>query len=406
MLESVICPSCSTRYGLRPERIHIGIRRACCFKCGSCFPIEINVSKLLEKDEAPLSLAAPTSQFFEPEAAPLPPLYVEPEQPLDLQADAVIPPRVPSESIQALMDANPIQTMDGIKAEDLLELDIALPEAPDMLGMDTLDALDTPRAMPEAEAIQPEADHQKATQELDLSNVPEIDEASLMLGDLDDSILETQPIPRQPSVPANGTYSSAKDAISKLLGTAIDTPTHERRGSPRNTGPMDVEATLDALENTLGGVNLKELNPPPPIPSLDPHATSNHLGTIKLSAEDIQQAMAAVNPQQEPVPQPSNLPPAPQSAPSTPSEEQLKVQLDGETLQNLGLSQIIRMIEDGKVQDWHLVARQYSENWIEAGKIPSLRTTFDRIRKSGQQESSIEIHPPKKGLFGGLFGRG
>ena len=62
-----------------------------------------------------------------------------------------------------------------------------------------------------------------------------------------------------------------------------------------------------------------------------------------------------------------------------------------------------------------MVARQFSENWIEAGKVPSLRPVFERIRRqqapSAQQGPGCDPAPPKdhpikKSLFGGLFNRG
>ena len=56
------------------------------------------------------------------------------------------------------------------------------------------------------------------------------------------------------------------------------------------------------------------------------------------------------------------------------------------------------------------MARQHSENWLEAQKVPGLRPLFDRLRRErsgsavGLDSGSVEI-APKKSLFGGLFGK-
>ncbi|HEX7552922.1 MAG TPA: zinc-ribbon domain-containing protein, partial [Geothrix sp.] len=47
MAEAIHCPSCSTRYRLRPERLKPAIRRAKCFSCGSLFPVGDVVQRLL-----------------------------------------------------------------------------------------------------------------------------------------------------------------------------------------------------------------------------------------------------------------------------------------------------------------------------------------------------------------------
>jgi hypothetical protein len=56
------------------------------------------------------------------------------------------------------------------------------------------------------------------------------------------------------------------------------------------------------------------------------------------------------------------------------------------------------------------VARQYSENWLEAHKVPGLRPIFERLRRERSsgvlslETPAMEI-APKKSLFGGLFGK-
>lgn len=221
-----------------------------------------------------------------------------------------------------------------------------------------------------------------------------------------------------------GGYSSARDAISKLLGN-VPAPeaSPERRGFNRTATQMDVEATLDALESTLGGVNAKELGAQPafPVPELTPaelEPTKPMSSTMKLTHDEIASAMKASSlptpvPVARPVPgiKPPTLPTTPEADTSL-----LKLQVGQEIYNNVSLDQVTTWIEQGRVQDFHMVARQFSENWIEAGKVPSLRPVFERVRKqqtpTAQQAQAVllpspsETAPIKKSLFGGLFNRG
>lgn len=344
MQESVTCPSCLARYGLRAERISPGIRRAQCFKCRHIFNIEAEVIQILRPAQ------------FHDEPAPF-------------------SPRV------------------------------------------------------------------------EISNIPDMDESSLMLGDIDESLLAPPVIPPPPPLPPPApipppaaakvvdhevprtSYSSAKDAISKLLGSTPEPPPHDRRPLSKDDNPMDLEATLDALENTLGGILPKDLSgamppstptpppptPPPPAPtSSAPVAeTPSCLGTVKLSTEDIKAAMAAG---QEEVQTPSKeqtspilkpVKPAMPPPPPPQTEDLLRVKVGSDLYQNLTQEKLISMIEEGRVHDWNLVSRQQGERWIEAGKIPSLRPVFDNMKRNGTQpeEAPAEPTPQKRSLFGGLFGR-
>ena len=93
------------------------------------------------------------------------------------------------------------------------------------------------------------------------------------------------------------------------------------------------------------------------------------------------------------------------------SPDLLKVQLEGETCDNLTIEQMTLWIEEGRVRPTHMVARQHSEHWIEASKVPSLRPIFERVRKArGPLAAEMPVlapEPPpvKRGLFSGLFGR-
>jgi hypothetical protein len=81
----------------------------------------------------------------------------------------------------------------------------------------------------------------------------------------------------------------------------------------------------------------------------------------------------------------------PQPAAEAPSKR--KVRMDGEFAESLTKEQVASWVEEGKVKGHHLVAHQFSENWLEASKVPFLKPIFAKMK------------PPKRGLFEGLFGR-
>ena len=124
-------------------------------------------------------------------------------------------------------------------------------------------------------------------------------------------------------------------------------------------------------------------------------------------------------PQRMHVPRPPVPAPSRESASEPTSEPEtslLKLQVGQEVYNNISMEQITTWIEQGRVQDFHMVARQFSENWIEAGKVPTLWPVFDRVRRqqipAAQQAQAVILPPPsdtapiKKSLFGGLFNRG
>lgn len=351
MLESLSCPSCFTQFGLRPERVHPGIRRGRCFRCGEVFGIEEAVARLLS------------------------------------------PP---------LAEASPTATLEGIQPEDLMELDAGYTPPPPVAPI---------------EASEPE-------------------DSALTLGDLEgteDEILEKTLVIEPPisgaaeedSADGSGAFASAKDAIAKLLGDAPPMAVHDRRAAARG-GSMDVEATLDALENTLGGTPAKDLAGRP---ALRPEAFQPATGsTVRLSPTELQAAMAAgagsaTPPSQAPtvaIPSMASTRPAfvpqPQAADASPTGDPnlLKIQVGQETFQNVTLDQLTSWIEQGRVQDWHMVARQFSDNWIEAGKVPSLRPVFERVRRMSPANpaavpetppTSLDTAPVKKSLFGWMSNR-
>ena len=426
MLESVRCPSCSSRYGLRLQRVKAGIRRARCFRCRSIFGIESEVLRLLAS--APVSPA--------PESAVVLP-------------DLSVPPPVPAE-------APPVPEPAPVELADMTDLDLSIePEA--VLDLDAEEAGEEAPLPPLTDAADLET---SAPFEAGPSNAP----PSLTLGDLetaDEEMLEktlvVEPVDEPQDIratlpDAGGSYASAKDAISKLLGDAPRPEVPERR----HTGnTMDVEAALDALDSTLGGTTTardlapkdlapkdlgvkdlakdmatKDLGTKPVqapaqfrIPIPEPPVAKPMNSTIKLTHEELMAAMAAAsNPPPVPVAPPPPKAVTPVPPPVTPvhvpdplDQNLYKVQLPKETQNNVSLEVLTNWIEQGRVQEFHMVARQQSEHWIEAGKVPALRMIFDRMKRAQSplvQQAQAMVPPPteavpvKKGIFGGLFGRG
>ena len=345
MTETILCPGCSTRFALRPERVHAGTRRAKCFKCETIFDILEIVQRLLPP---PPPEALPETVPTAPEAAPA-------------QAEAA----APEPSLFAAFDGGPppsltLGDLEGAEDEIMEKTLVILPPPPP-----------------------PEP--------------------------------EPEPEPEHADVFTQGGYSSAKDAISKLMGDAPAPAASQgdrRQMSARN--PMDVEATLSALDSTLSGAATV---PGQPLPSLTPDATAS---TMKLTAQEIQAAMASFSSQPKPEPPRAQVPPKPLPPPPPPvmaapptsqGSDLLKIQLEQETLENVTIDQVTTWIEQGRVHDYHMVARQFSEHWIEAIKVPALRPVFERKRReeigliTELPAPPSEISSAKKSLFGGLFGR-
>jgi len=204
--ETIRCPGCSTQFLLRPERVHEAIRRARCCQCGTVFAIAEEVARLL-----------PESAWTEP-APPALPAEPEPEAASE-----------PEPEPEAASEPEP-------EPEAVSEPEPVPAPAPILDGDDPFAAFDPPPP------------------------------PSLTLGDLEGSeeeILEKTlvilPEPPEaaataefPTATASG-YSSARDAISKLMGDGPPqaAPPERRLLGARN--PMDVEATLSALDSTLSG---------------------------------------------------------------------------------------------------------------------------------------------------------
>ena len=353
MAEAIHCPSCSTRYRLRPERLKPAIRRAKCFTCGGVFAVGDIVQRLL---------AGPAQEaraFSTEDLGTLP------------QDEFQLPPR-----------PSPPLTL-----SDLEDLDADILE----------------RTLDELPATSP----------------------------------ETWTVPTAPALeePTLSGYTSARDAIDKLFGTETAEPmtpkVHE------HSGDMDLEATLSALEATLGPVVVQQptvpeppSTPPADAPLEEARQAPTSSSTVRISQADILAAIAArpaappeaptvmfrASDLYEPPPEERTevLLPEPRSfasleGPDT-GAELLRLKIGEEIYGGLTMPQLISWVEEGRILDNHMIARQHSENWLEAAKVPGLRPVFERLRRE-RTDSAPALNPdaveiaPKKSLFGGLFGK-
>ena len=365
--EAIYCPSCSTRYRLRPERVEPTHLRAKCFTCGGIFPLGEIVLRLFPAAEpAEISSIRLEDMLDDIDA----PMETVPEAPLALPTLT-------------------LGDLDGVENEildkTLIETPVALPE---MKTEDAATATHPGDSLPEYP--------------------PEITETTL------------------------SGYTSARDAIDKLFGdvpTKPKGPTLQRADS----NPTDLEATLSALESTLSGAEptphaLPETHSedsPTHSGSLEEVVSATSTSTMRLSQAEILAAMNAAAPQ-PPEEAPKPLPPVPPAAPVTPAAapifapapmgnpesgaEFLRLKIGEEIYGGLTMPQLIAWVEEGRILENHLVARQHSENWLEAHKVPGLRPVFERLRRERlgmppSLDSGIADSTPKKSLFGGLFGK-
>ncbi len=359
MAEAIHCPSCSTRYRFRPERLKPVTRRAKCFSCGFTFPVGDVVQRLLSLP-AQTATAGFTSEVVEAiQHDELPPVAVTP----------------PSLTLGDLDVAD-----DEILEKTLVVVPTALPE----------EKLQAPASFP-----------------------VEITETTL------------------------SGYTSARDAIEKLFGTA---PASSGLKVNQDSNAMDLEATLSALDSTLGPTSSTPPSAGTTTQGDSPTAsglTAEDLAgpstdTMRLSQSDMQAIIAAAS-----TPAPAEptvalrasdlvshtearndvvatVPVVRSFAPLADSPdagaELLRLKIGEDIYGGLTMPQLIAWVEEGRILENHLVARQHSENWLEAHKVPGLRPIFERLRRErsgGAPSLDYGTGDPaaKKSLFGGLFGK-
>ncbi|MBI3131107.1 MAG: hypothetical protein HYZ13_07100 [Acidobacteria bacterium] len=398
MLEAVQCPKCSTRYGLRRERVKAVHARAQCHRCQGVFPIYDVVARLLElppkeqPDDATATMGFKVEDLEQLHTLP-PALPEMPEEPVFLEAVAELEPL-----------AEPFTAPQSLSADDLLGSDSEILEKTLVTSPEPVPEIRTSAFLPEP--------------------LPEERTASG----------QDEALPNEGR--STGSYRSAKDAISQLFG---ETPVREA-ATPRlrkdaTNGAFEVEATLEALEHTLGGSETlaKPSVEAAPLSPLEPEFAAPSSATQRMSLAEMQAAIAAVSTPDVPSPQeleasevtqmmdasrlakqpdPGATNPVPsfaaESSATSDDPNLLRLRIGEEVYPNLAMDQLIRWVEEGRVIETHFVARQFSENWIEAHKVPGLRPVFERLRRlrAGGPEASPEATAPvKKSLFGGLFGK-
>ncbi len=388
MVEAIQCPSCQTRYGLRPTRVRTGLRRAQCFRCGDIFHIDAEVKRMLAELE-PVSTS-----------------------------------NVPLETLAAAMEQAPEAAHHDAPPHDETAHDATADLEAQDLGLSDL------------EIPEPDFETHAAPSPNETAPIPAMAAAAV-------------PVPEPPSpMPApteaalepeaGGTYASAKDAIARLFGDAplAPSPTEALRGALSGGRDLDTEAGMRALEDTLGGVPASALSTKPfiaPVPEVPadllalpeapmqetdlPHASA----TVRLTAAEVAAAAGSVTSK---APEPPEItqeevtmvlppPPAP-LAPvmDTADPSALRLRIGDQVYSGLDLTTLAKWIEEGRVLEDHQVARGASETWMDAVKVPALRPVFERLRRARMggdlpmpPASGIGDTGAKKGLFGGMFGK-
>ena len=425
MVEAIQCPSCQTRYGLKPARVRTGLRRAQCYRCGDVFHIEAEVRRLLGQPEPAetVALGSPSSTA---------------NLPLSALAEAIQAPMAPETH-------NASAPTPALEAHDLTLGDLELPEP----GAPV--AAPVPEAAPAWPSPAETAPIPSMAAPVPLA-LPEPEAAP-----------ELAPGPEE----VTGSYSSARDAIAKLFGDAppAPSPTAKLRSA------LDMDAGMKALEDTLGGVRPESLSTAPfsapaapepepqaaasvmpempelpelpalpelpPLPEAAPAAAEavpmeaselpHASATMRMTAAEMLAAIERAAPagSAAAAPEPPEITqeevtmvlPPPPSAPSplaAGDPSALRLKIGDQVYTGLDLPTIAKWIEEGRVLEEHQVARGMSENWMEAAKVPALRPVFERLRRGRSGGADLPPPPPssiadtgaqKRGLFGGMFGK-
>jgi hypothetical protein len=403
MVEAIQCPSCQTRYGLRPARVRTGLRRAQCFRCGDVFHIELEVKRLLGGLEPASTASVPLAALAEA-------IQQAPEQ---------HDPRTPTPTLEAHdLALGDLELPDQDLAQDLAEAPAAAgwPSPSDTAPVASMARAPEPAPEP-MEPAAPSAAALGSAADFELPSPEEMAAAEAAA-------------PEESSAPS-GSYASAKDAIARLFG---DTPlAPSPTANLRNA--LDMDAGMKALEDTLGGVKPETLSTrpfsavsdpaaPAAVPMAEaelPHASA----TLRMSADQVASAVGSVSSKAPEPPEITQeevtvvLPPPPAPASASPLDASdpsaLRLRIGDQTYAGLDLPTIAKWIEEGRVLEDHQVARGTSENWMDASKVPALRPVFERLRRARAGVGGGDILPPppsipdtgqlKRGLFGGMFGK-
>jgi hypothetical protein len=382
-----------------------GIKRARCFRCHADFGVEDVVAKLLGID-----------------------------------AEEYAPPTFPSAVLTN--DGGAVIEAGGLGAEEAEEFDAPVPIS-EGAAPEEDDAIE-PMAVPSLEAGGMGAEE---AEEFD-APVPLSEGAA----SAEDDVIEPMPVP---GLEASGLGAAADEATSPMATEGFPATEMFEIANDDIAQLIKAEAADAGIETEMQSLDApKAMDVDEPIqeglPSADDENTATALagGTVRLTPEDILAALAssgnAANapeasapaapkeklPEDASVAQKADIPAATETtAPGPTSEEKpkdaaapigaaepvnneaskIKVRMGSVLIEQLTIEEVAAMAEEGKLEEHHLVARQFSENWIEAPKVPVLRPIFERLRRNRQPEMppppATKAPAPKGGLFGRLFGR-
>jgi hypothetical protein len=146
---------------------------------------------------------------------------------------------------------------------------------------------------------------------------------------------------------------------------------------------------------------------PAPAGSLPDQAPDSVENAYEYESEAELSAVAAALPSDAPAPE-AQMPLAEPPPQATNANAKIKIRMGEDLIENLTIEDVAAMVEHRQLLEDHFIARQFSENWIAAPLVPTLRPIFEKLRAEDVQ---LEAPPPpniqagKRGLFNGLFGR-
>ena len=233
--------------------------------------------------------------------------------------------------------------------------------------------------------------------------------------------------------------STAPDVSMAADGTSSDDSHVAKKEAIAMSGGTVVLSPRDILAAMASSVSMhKQPEPPPTTPEAQakpsttavPEAIKEDASDIPEDAQAPKEAISEPLPAEEPEAEPEEVKPQETREPVVEKSNNLesvdniepadnevpkfKVKMDDAFVEELTIEDLSVMAEDGRLQDHHLVARQFSDNWIQAPKVPALRPIYDRIRQEKNELLGFSSQPPtepsgqaspRKGLFSGLFGR-
>jgi len=232
------------------------------------------------------------------------------------------------------------------------------------------------------------------------------------------------------SIDDRASHAAHTEAVAMSGGTVVLSPrdilaamassVSMNKPAPAPAPPKPI-APVTAAPREEATVVQEKVEPPKETSPESPQATANQPSAVQEpvnseSSESSESPVTSLSPMGERSERKDNTGITESAEPDNNEAAKLKVKMDEALIEHLTIEELSAMAENGTLQEHHLVARQFSENWIQAPKVPALRPIFDKIRQENLVEPTQDFSSPpqsvpggqasaRKGLFSGLFGR-